>query len=184
MTNAQATASLKAGFAEYLSLYGVEQFLTRENTALSMAQQYDEVDELCGLTIEEAAEIMQAQIDAAIEAQEEFNSFDEILIEAARRTVYAKMETIKKASNIQPTAQAFTDTFVRFDNNGVARSVDYSLLLASGWDIKSQRAIDGFDAYEDVFVHLRTEQILYIITTAGPNGSEVTVFNRYPTSLK
>jgi hypothetical protein len=67
MTNAQATASLKAGFAEYLSLYGVEQFLTGENTALSMAQQYDEVDELCGLTIEEAAEIMQAQIDAAIE---------------------------------------------------------------------------------------------------------------------
>jgi len=67
MTHATATASLKAGFAEYISLYGVEQFLTGENTALSMAAQYDEVDELCGLTIEEAAEIMQSQIDAAIE---------------------------------------------------------------------------------------------------------------------
>ena len=67
MTHATATASLKAGFAEYLSLYGVEQFATGENSALSMAAQYDEVGELCGLTIEEAAEIMQSQIDAAIE---------------------------------------------------------------------------------------------------------------------
>jgi hypothetical protein len=67
MTHATATASLKAGFAEYLSLYGVEQFLTGENSALLMAAQYDEVDELCGLTINEAAEIMQSQIDAAIE---------------------------------------------------------------------------------------------------------------------
>ena len=67
MTHATATASLKAGFAEYLSLYGVEQFVTGENSALSMAVQYDEVDELCGLTIDEAAEIMQSQIDAAIE---------------------------------------------------------------------------------------------------------------------
>jgi len=67
MTHATSTASLKAGFAEYLSLYGVEQFLTGENSALLMAAQYDEVDELCGLTIDEAAEIMQSQIDAAIE---------------------------------------------------------------------------------------------------------------------
>ena len=76
MTNAQATASLKAGFAEYLSLYGVEHFLTRENTALSMAAQYEEVDELNGLTIEEAAEIMQSQIDAAIELLGDDNDDD------------------------------------------------------------------------------------------------------------
>jgi hypothetical protein len=67
MTHAAATQSLKAGFAEYLSLYGVEQFISGENSALSMAVQYDEVDELCGLTIDEAAEIMQSQIDGAIE---------------------------------------------------------------------------------------------------------------------
>ena len=76
MTNAQATASLKAGFAEYLSIYGVEQFLTGENTALSMAAQYEEVDELNGLTIEEAAEIMQSQIDAAIELLGDDNDDD------------------------------------------------------------------------------------------------------------
>jgi len=76
MTHATATASLKAGFAEYLSLYGVEQFVTGENSALSMAAQYDEVDELCGLTIDEAAEIMQSQIDAAIELLRDDNDDD------------------------------------------------------------------------------------------------------------
>ena len=159
MTNAQATASLKAGFAEYLSLYGVEQFLTGENTALSMAAQYNEVHELNVWTIEEAAEIMQAQISATVDI-----------------LVSSNVTSIVKAINTPPTAKAFVETFVKFDENGKARSIDYVLLTLSGWGVKRNSTLKEFDAYEDIVIHSRTGKPFKIVTTCSPDGNEVSVY--------
>lgn len=176
MTHAQAIQSLKAGFAEYLSLYGVEQFITGENTALSMAQQYDEVDELNGLTVGEAAEIMQAQISATVLNQVAEQISEDELEEALDILVSSDVTSIVKAINTPPTAKEFVETFVRFNENGKATSIDYGLLTLSGWGVKRNSALKEFDAYEDIVIHFRTGKPFKIVTTCSPNGNEVSVY--------
>jgi len=174
MTN--AIQSLKTATAEYVNQYGINQFISGQMTAQGLATMYDQVDELNGLSIEEAEQIIQSKLNefiANIEDEDELVEFWENVSEHAEHSDDSALATVSiYLSGKKIDTDFFVKNYVTKSAFGRHTGLDTCRLLLSRAKRIDVRHSD-FDAYEE---HITVCGVTFrAVTTCSPDGNEVSV---------
>ena len=174
MTN--AIHSLKAATTEYVSQYGINQFISGQMTANDLATMYDQVDELNGLTINEAEQIIQGKLNEFISSIEDENKVAEFWENVSEHAEYSDDSALATVSIYLSGKTINTDFFIK---NYVTKSAFGRLTGLDTWRLLLSRAkrVDvrhsDFDAYQEHITVCGTT--FKVVTTSSPNGNEVSV---------
>ena len=174
MTN--AIHSLKTATAEYVNQYGINQFISGQMTAEDLATMYDQVDELNGLSIEEAEQIIQSKLNEFIANIEDENEVAEFWENVSEHAEYSDDSALATVSIYLSGKTIDTDFFIK---NYVTKSAFGRPIGLDTWRLLLSRAkrIDvrhsDFDAYEEHITVCGTT--FKAVTTSSPDGSEVSV---------
>ena len=175
MTN--AIQSLKAAATEYVSQYGINQFISGQMTANDLATMYAQVDELNGLTIDEAEQVIQGKLNEFISSIEDDADVTEFWDNVSEHAEHSDDSALATVSIYLSGKKMDTDFFIK---NYVTKSAFGRHIGLDTWRLLLSRAkrVDikhcDFDAYEEHITVCGTT--FKVVTTSSPDGNEVSVY--------